>query len=54
VLALTEAVRAAIEAGDLHVARVAHEALGRLIAEPQPGAAVENLNSARGERGRRP
>ncbi|RLB45743.1 MAG: hypothetical protein DRI90_28100 [Deltaproteobacteria bacterium] len=53
VLALTEAVGAAIEAGDLHAARVAHEALGRLIAPPEPGAAtVADLNCVRGRHGR--
>jgi hypothetical protein len=52
VSALTEAVSAAIEAGDPHAARVAHEALGRLIAEPEAGVApVADLGAARARRG---
>ncbi len=55
VLALTDAVAAAIEAGDLHAARVAHEALGRLIAEPEKGAAaVTDLGSERSKREGKP
>ena len=40
VASLTETISAATAAGDLHAARVAHEALGRLLAEPEPGVAV--------------
>ena len=51
---LAEAVAAAIAAGDLHAARVAHEAIGRLIAEPDPAArCVADLDSERRNRGRR-
>ena len=54
VAALTEAISAAVGAGDLHAARVAHEALGRLLAEPVPGAvAVADINEERGRRGQR-
>ncbi len=48
--ALTEALRAAVAAGDLGVATVAHEALGRLL-----GAAkgdVADLEEERAKRGR--
>jgi hypothetical protein len=54
VAALTTTIAAATAAGDLHAARVAHEALGRLLAEPQRGApAVPNLASERAKRGTR-
>jgi hypothetical protein len=54
VAALTEAISAAVAGGDLHAARVAHEALGRLLAEPLPGAvAVADINEERGRRGQR-
>ncbi len=36
---LTEAVKIAATAGDLAAARVAHEALGKLLVEPEPGNA---------------
>jgi hypothetical protein len=50
--ALSAAIAAATSAGDLHAARVAHEALGRLLAEPEPGArAVADLASERAKRG---
>ena len=40
-------------AGDLHAARVAHDALGRLLAEPAPGAAtVADLAAERARRGK--
>ena len=34
VVALTEAVQAAVAMGEIHAARVAHEALGRLLDDP--------------------
>lgn len=50
---LTETISSATAAGDLHAARVAHEALGRLLAEPEPGAPdVADLASERAKRGR--
>jgi hypothetical protein len=53
VRALTAAIDAATRAGDLHAARVAHEALGRLLAEPEPGApTVADLASERAKRGK--
>jgi len=53
VAALVETIGAATVAGDLHAARVAHQALGRLLEEPVPGAAsVADLNSERERRGR--
>jgi integrase len=52
-VALSDAIRAATVAGDLHAARVAHEALGRLLEESEPGAPeVADLNSERKRRGR--
>ena len=51
VAALTEAISAAMAAGDLHAARVAHEALGRLLEEPEPGApVVADLGEERAKR----
>ena len=51
VMALTDAVAAGIDGGDLHAARVAHEALGRLIGEPNSDASrVADLNTARAEK----
>jgi hypothetical protein len=48
VAALTEAISAAMAAGDLHAARVAHEALGRLLEPPDPaGTKVTDLREAR-------
>jgi hypothetical protein len=53
VAVLTRAIAAATAAGDLHAARVAHEALGRLLDEPaQGGAPVADLRSMRERRGR--
>jgi hypothetical protein len=43
-------VRDAALAGDLHAARVAHDALGRLLADPAAGGDVVDLG---GERERR-
>jgi integrase len=52
-LALNDAIRTATVAGDLHAARVAHEALGRLLQEPEAGAPeVTDLSSERKRRGR--
>jgi hypothetical protein len=52
-VALTDSIRALTLAGDLHGARVAHEALGRLLAAPEQNAsAVADLNSERKRRGR--
>lgn len=51
VRALTAALTVATAAGDLHAARVAHEALGRLLAEPEPGApTVTDLGEERAKR----
>ena len=47
--ALADAVRDAALAGDLHAARVAHEALGRLLVEPATSAVVD-LSSERERR----
>jgi hypothetical protein len=47
--ALTNAVRDAAAAGDLAAARVAHDALGRLLSEPRAGAVVD-LNAERERR----
>jgi hypothetical protein len=50
--ALTESISAAIAVGDVHAARVAHEALGRLLAEPEPGVTpVADLGAERAKRG---
>lgn len=52
VAALTETISAATAAGDLHAARVAHEAIGRLLEEPEPGVAgVADLRAERSRRG---
>jgi hypothetical protein len=40
IAALTEAIAAAVAAGNLHVARVAHEALGRLLGSNGDGEQV--------------
>jgi len=48
--ALTNAVRDAAAAGDLAAARVAHEALGRLLTEPGSASAVVDLNAERERR----
>jgi hypothetical protein len=54
VAVLTETIAAALPAGDLHAARVAHEALGRLLAERDPGASsVTDLASERAKRERK-
>jgi hypothetical protein len=51
---LAETIAAALAAGDLHAARVAHEALRRLLAEPEPGApSVTDLASERARRERK-
>jgi len=39
VAVLTETIGAAVASGDLHAARVAHEALGKLLTAEAPGAA---------------
>jgi hypothetical protein len=48
--ALTSAVRDAASAGDLAAARVAHEALGRLLSEPGVPGPVIDLNAERERR----
>jgi len=49
--ALTDTLSSATSAGDLHAARVAHEALGRLLAEPEPGSpTVTDLSEERAKR----
>jgi len=50
VAALTETISAATAAGDLHAARVAHEALGRLLAPPSDSDAVVALAASRRRR----
>jgi hypothetical protein len=50
VQALTQAIGEATEAGDLHVARIAHEALGKLLDAPG-GASVAELSSVKRGRG---
>jgi hypothetical protein len=50
IAALTSAVRDAAAAGDLGAARVAHEALGRLLSEPGAASAVVDLNVERERR----
>ncbi|WP_201770564.1 hypothetical protein [Sorangium cellulosum] len=54
---LGEGLRAAIVAGDVETARVAHEAIGRLLGGPMPpqgevAAEVLDLASERERRGR--
>ena len=49
IAALTSAIRDAAAAGDLAAARVAHDALGRLLSEPGAGAIVD-LNAERERR----
>jgi len=49
IAALANAVRDAAAAGDLVAARVAYEALGRLLSEPGTGAVVD-LNAERERR----
>lgn len=52
-MALSDALRVATLAGDLHAARVAHEALGRLLEERYPGApGVTDLGTERKRRNR--
>jgi hypothetical protein len=55
VQALTQNIRDATEAGDLHVARIAHEALGKLLdavpAKKVSVAEVSELASVRRKRG---
>ncbi len=50
IAALTNAVRDAANAGDLVAARVAYEALGRLLAEPGAAAMVVDLHAERERR----
>jgi hypothetical protein len=53
VKALAEAVAAASAAGDIHAARVAHDALGRLLGDQTPGTAeVTDLATERAKRTR--
>jgi hypothetical protein len=47
---LTETIVAAVAAGDLHVARVAHEALGRLLGSDGAIDPVVNLETERAKR----
>jgi hypothetical protein len=47
--ALTQAMLEASNAGDLHTARVAHEALGQLLAEPEPNIPTQNPIADLGE-----
>jgi len=47
---LAASVLAATAAGDLHAARVAHEALGRLLAQEPGGPAVTDLAAERAKR----
>jgi len=52
--ALAAALTAALASGDLALARVAHDALGKLIAETEPGApSVADLASERAKRDRK-
>jgi hypothetical protein len=52
---LTATIATATAAGDLHAARVAHEALGRLLMEAEPGApTVADFASERAKRGSKP
>lgn len=44
---------AALAAGDLEAARVAHEAIGRLLGAPGAAGDVADLAAARARRGRR-
>jgi hypothetical protein len=50
IAALTDAVREAALGGDLTAARVAHEALGRLLSDPAPHGGVVDLNAERDRR----
>jgi len=47
---LTKAIAAAVAVGDLHVARVAHEALGRLLGADTAVDSVVNLEIERTKR----
>ena len=50
---LSRGMTAALAAGDLEAAHVAHEAIGKLLAAPAgPGAAVVDLDGERSKRGR--
>ncbi len=51
--ALTQAMLEASNAGDLHTARVAHEALGQLLAEPEPNIPTQGVADLGQERARR-
>jgi hypothetical protein len=54
VAVLAETIAIALATRDLHAARVAHEALGRLLAEPGVGApSVVDLASERAKRERK-
>jgi hypothetical protein len=49
-----DALVAALRSGDVALARIAHEALGKVLAEPDPNApAVADLASERAKRGGR-
>jgi hypothetical protein len=50
---LTTGMRASVETGDLEAARVAHEAIGRLLGSPSTAAPVVDLADARRKRGDR-
>jgi hypothetical protein len=50
---LFEGVRTALEAGDLEAARVAHEAIGRLLGTEGNAAPVVDLARVRRDRGGR-
>jgi hypothetical protein len=49
IAALTSAIRDAALAGDLRAARVAYDALGRLLSDAEPGAVVD-LSTERDKR----
>ena len=54
IVAFTDAIAAAVGAGDLHGARIAYGALGHLLAEPEAGAAVvADLGAEPARRGQR-
>ena len=47
IASLYDHAAALAQAGDIEAARVAHEAAGRLLAVPEPAAAVVDLNERR-------
>lgn len=51
IAALNVELGAALEAGDLEAARVAHETLGRLLGTDKPATPVADLNAERRRRG---